>query len=150
MNPSTGSGSDGDDLEQRLASLRPAELPLELQARITRAELTSAKPHHKVRWLYLAAPLAAAAVWLFVFLRKDPPTPREPQPSDFRVFLPIEETSTLVAAEDIAFIDTDPARPVRLVRTTWLDDITYRGDDGRTLRRQEPRVEFIPVVLNAF
>jgi len=139
-----------DDLEQRLAALRPAELPLELQARIIRAELTPAQPHRKARWLYLAAPLAAAAVWLFVFQPKSPPTPRLPQPSDFRVFLPVEETSTLVEAKDIAFIDADPARPVRLVRATWLDDITYRGDDGRTLRRQEPRVEFIPVVLHAF
>ena len=142
--------SADDDLEQRLTALRPADLPLELQARITRAQLTPATPRRKARWLYLAAPLAAAAVWLVLALPSGPPTPREPQPSDFRVYLPVEETSTLVEAKDIAFIDTDPARPVRLVRATWLDDITYRGDDGRTLRRQEPRVEFIPVVLTAF
>lgn len=94
---------------------------------------------------------------VFVALRQ-PPTPssslvkieRPPQPSDFRVFLPVEETSTLVETKDVAFIDADPAQPVRLVRATWLDDITYRGDDGRTLRRQESRIEFIPVVLNTF
>lgn len=134
-----------DDLEQRLAALRPAALAPALHAR-----LSAAQPAKKVRWVYFAAPLAAAAVWMLVASLHHPPPPRGPQPSDFRVFLPIEETSTLVEARDIAFIDADPARPVRLVRATWLDDITYRGDDGRTLRRQEPRVQFIPVVLNTF
>ena len=39
----------------------------------------------------------------------------------------------------------------RLVRATWLDDITYAGDDGRsTFRRQEPRSEIIPVALEIF
>jgi hypothetical protein len=144
-----------DDLEQRLAAMRPADLPRDLQARLVGAVPA---PRSKVRWLFIAAPLAAAAVWiLFVSLHRpmEWSAPlvlfeRTPQPSDFRVFLPVEETSTLVEAKDIAFIDADPAQPVRLVRATWLDDITYRGDDGRTLRRQEPRVEFIPIVLNTF
>jgi len=134
-----------DELEQRLAAMSPAELPPALHTR-----LAGARPTRKVRWLYFATPLAAAAVWMLVMSLHRPKPARGPQPSDFRVFLPVEETSTLVEARDIAFIDADPARPVRLVRTTWLDDITYRGDDGRTLRRQEPRVEFIPVVLEAF
>ena len=48
-------------------------------------------------------------------------------------------------------IEREPARPFRLVRATWLDDITYAGDDGHsTLRRREPRSEIIPVALETF
>lgn len=144
-----------EDLEQRLAAMPPAELPPALQTRLLAA---GPAPRSKVRWLFFGAPLAAAAVWMvFVLFHQPPASPstivkieRTPQPADFRVFLPVEETSTLVEAQDVAVIDADPAQPVRLVRATWLDDITYRGDDGRTLRRQESRVEFIPVVLNTF
>lgn len=132
-----------DDLEQRLASLRPAELPLELHAR-----LVAAQPRSKVRWLFAAVPLAAAAVWVFVATR---PQPLQPQPSDFRVFLPVAQESTLVSVEELGVIEPEPDRPIRLVRATWLDDITYRGDDGHsTLRRQEPRAEIVPIALQTF
>ena len=103
-----------------------------------------------------ALPLAAAAALaLALVLQREPePTPAVavgPQPSDFRVFLPVEQTSTLVEVRDVAVVDREPARPYRLVRATWLDDITYAGDDGRsTFRRQEPRSEIIPVVLETF
>ena len=141
-----------DDLEQRLAALRPAELPAELQARLA----TPPPARGKIRWLWAAAlPLAAAAVWLLMpaaQVATPPPTHRAPAPqaADYHVYLPIQKTTTLVGVENLAVIDSEPAHPIRLVRATWIDDVTYAGDDGHsTIHRREPRAQIIPVALSA-
>jgi hypothetical protein len=141
-----------DELERRLAALRPTELPAELQARLAAPPVA----HGKIRWLWAAAPLAAAAAWLLMLgiERHAPhtaPVASGPQPSDFHVFVPVKETSTLVGVEDLTVIDPLPAHPVRLVRATWIDDVTYAGDDGHsTIHRQRPRAEIIPIALETY
>ena len=138
-----------DDLEERLRALQPAAPPPDF----IRSLLAAAPPSPgKIRWLRFAIPLSAAAALALAFgLHREPPPARAAEPSDFRVFLPVAQTSTLVEVRDVAVIEREPARPFRLVRATWLDDITYAGDDGRsTLRRREPRTEIIPVVLESF
>jgi hypothetical protein len=73
------------------------------------------------------------------------------QPSDLRVFVPIEETSTLVDVEDLGLVEDSPSRPMRVLRYTWIDDTTFRGDDGRsTMRRTQPREQIVPVSLPVF
>ena len=144
-----------EDIEARLRALEPAAPPPELIR-----ELIAAKPPApgEIHWFHFALPLSTAAVLAFCFLikveRPEKPAPvvaAGPSPADFRVFLPIEQTSTLVEVRDVAVVDREPSRPYRLVRATWLDDITYAGDDGRsTLRRWEPRSEIIPVALEIF
>ena len=142
-----------DDIEQRLRALQPAAPPPELMR-----ELLTAEPPAlgKIRWVRFALPLSAAAALalFFTFHREPEPAPvftTEAQPSDFRVFLPIEQTSTLIEVREVAVIEREPSRPYRLVRATWLDDITYAGDDGHsTMRRREPRSEIIPVALETF
>ena len=139
-----------DDLEQRLRALQPADPPPELMRDLRAAQPSS---RGKVHWLRFAMPLSAAAALVLAFVLYPEPASKPaaaagPQPSDFRVFLPIERTNTLVEVRDVAVVDREPARPYRLVRATWLDDITYAGDDGQsTLRRQEPRSEIISVAL---
>ena len=142
-----------DDLEHRLRAVQPATPPPELMRALLAAEPPSPG---KIRWVRFALPLSAAAALALAFVlhhesEAPPAVAAGPQPSDFRVFLPIEQTSTLVEVRDVAVIDREPARPYRLVRATWLDDITYAGDDGRsTFRRREPRSEIIPVALETF
>ena len=141
-----------DDLEERLRALQPAAPPPDLMRDLFAAEPPSPG---KIRWLRFALPLSAAAALALTFaLHREPAQPAVtagPQPSDFRVFLPVERTSTLVDVREVAVIEREPARPYRLVRATWVDDITYAGDDGHsTLRRQEPRSEIIPVALEIF
>jgi hypothetical protein len=143
-----------DPLEARLHAMRPTDLPPELKTSLTRAE-----PRH-IHWLAFAAPLAAAAVLLLAFFawpRSDSDKPalsanhEARQASDLRVFVPIEERSTLVDVQDLGLLETIPTRPVRVMRYTWIDDTTFRGDDGRsTLRRTQPREQIIPVVLQAY
>jgi hypothetical protein len=143
-----------DPLEARLHAMRPAEMPAELAECLARA-----KPG-RIHWLAYAAPLAAAAVWLVASLLASRETANDvetarasdlPKPSDLRVYIPVEEKSTLVDVEDLGLLETIPARPVRIMRYTWIDDTTFRGDDGHsTLRRTKPREQFVPVVLQVY
>ena len=143
-----------DELEEHLRALQPAEPPPALLR-----ELHAAEPG-KIHRLKFALPFAAAAAIALGFLiRPDrdsigipaPALATALSPSDFRVFIPIERTSTLLEVRDVAVIDREPTRPVRVVRATWLDEVIYAGDDGRSqFRRQEPRSEIIPVALETF
>ncbi|HET6407044.1 MAG TPA: hypothetical protein VFG14_04125 [Chthoniobacteraceae bacterium] len=138
-----------DPLEARLQALRPTELPSALAENLAQAQ------PRRIHRLAFAAPLAAAAVWAIVSLvtHRGPSdrTASVPQPSDLRVYVPIEEKSTLVEVQDLGLIESIPTRPVRLMRYTWVDDTTFRGDDGRsTIRSKQPREQIIPVVLQAF
>ena len=140
-----------DDLEHRLRAMQPADPPQELIRRLIDAEPPAPG---KITPMRIAVPfgIAAAVALFFALHRPSSPLPRvaaAPQPSDFRVFLPVGRTSTLVDLRDVAVIDT--ALPIRLVSATWLDDTTYAGDDGNsTMRRREPRTEIIPVSLEVF
>ncbi|HEY3898320.1 MAG TPA: hypothetical protein VGM54_06890 [Chthoniobacter sp.] len=149
-----------DDLERRLAALRPAALPPELQACLAEPPVGRGK----IRWLWAIAPLSAAALLLLAPAMKHPASPapapihtakvapaRTPQASDFHVYLPVKETSTLVGVEDVAVVNTGPNHPVRLVRATWIDDVTYAGDDGQsTIHRRQPRAQIIPISLSTY
>jgi hypothetical protein len=143
-----------DPIEARLRAMRPAELPPSLAE-----SLGQARPR-RVHWIGYLAPLAAAAVWAVAFLawpRDDAKMPVTAaandslEPSDLRVFVPFEERSTLVGVQDLGLVETIPTRPVRIMRYTWIDDTTFRGDDGHsTLRRTEPRQQIVPVVLQVY
>lgn len=145
------------ELERRLQALQPAEVPEPLAARLQQAQ--PKRPHG---W-YLTAAIAGVAV---LFLRIHPHTEEVTTPppvpavaaqatgeslEDLRVFLPIEQTSTLVKVEKVGVLETDPERPIQLMRTFWVDDVTYRGDDGvSTFQRQESRMEIIPVAMQTY
>ena len=148
---------EDDELERRLQALQPAAVPEPLAARLQQAR--PKRPH----WWHLTAAMTGVAV---LFLRFPPqaeeaaaPAPASavtaqapPEPlEDLRVFLPIEQTSTLVKVEKVGILETDPERPIQLMRTFWVDDVTYRGDDGvSTFQRQESRMEIVPVAMQTY
>jgi hypothetical protein len=145
------------DIEERLRILQPAAPPADLMKRLLDSEPPAPG---KIRWLrLLAAPAAAAAaiaLLAYPLWRSRPPAkmqtvaPVAALSPDFRVFVPIKRTSTLLDVHDIAIIDADPSRPIRFVRATWLDDTTYAGDDGHsTMHRQEPRTTILSAPLNS-
>jgi hypothetical protein len=146
------------EIEARLQALQPAAPPADLRNRLLESE--PPQPG-KIHWLRRFAPLAAAAAAVAALMALSPfraRHPAKPQPAaastsispDFRVFVPIQRTSTLVDVHNIAVLDSDSARPVRFIRATWMDDTTYAGDDGHsTLRRREPRTAILSVPLDA-
>ena len=153
-----------DPLEERLAALHPADLPANLAERLADAEPAR---RNWTPWLW-AAPLAAAAALMLlaqpvtetphapaaeamakVDLRKGDGSGVEVLPSDFRVFVPVSERSHLVEVSDLGIVES--SQPVRLLRTRWVDDTTFRGDDGQsTLRRARPRERIVPVALEVY
>lgn len=145
-----------EELESRLHALRPAPMPDALVRR-----LKSRKPTHPLTMAMVLGAMALTVMLVTWLADQAHLTPKTSRPEavagqsssldDLRVYLPIQQTSTLVKIEDIGLLETDPQRPIQLMRTTWLDDVTYRGDDGvSTLQRQESRTEIIPVVLHAY
>jgi hypothetical protein len=137
-----------EDIEERLARLKPARVPTEFEASL-KAIPTARR--HVIPWVFAgAAPLAAAALWLLVLRPGEHPTAPAVSPSDFRVFVPVERNSILVRVEELGVVEPTPERTVRLMRAVWLDETTYRGEDGHTtIRRNQPRAEIIPVHLKA-
>lgn len=159
-------------LEARLRSLRPARLSPALTARLLAAPPFSPRVEPKVPWVFFAAPpFALAAILFFVAMidalspaRYSSPSPsrprlavhhravsraRGPRPSDFRVFLPVAQHSTLLSVSPGIVVDAGPARPLRLLQARWLDDTVYLGNDHSTLHRRTTRSEIIPVAFNA-
>ncbi len=131
-----------EELEARLQALAPAEPPSALRERL--ASPPAERP--RLGWLRWTAPLAAAAAVAFALVLhrwvpapRAQPSSRELLPSDFHVFLPVEDHRTLFEIGDLSIIAADSENLVRLVRCTWIDDITYRGDDGAILHRSEAR-----------
>jgi len=145
------------DIEGRLRALRTAEPPEDLLQRLVAAEPPAPG---KIRWLRIFAPLAAAAATVALIAlplwrtrhaaRRSPVAAAPAVQRDFRVFVPIQRTSTLVDLHNIAVIDSDTSQPVRFIRATWMDDTTYASDDGHsTLHRREPRTAILSVPLKA-
>lgn len=151
------------DIEERLQALRPAEPPADLLKQLLASEPPAPGKIHWLRSLSppaaTAAAIATAAAVALVALpllrprhavKAQPVAASVPISPDFRVFVPIAHTRTILDVHNIAIIDADPSRPVRFVRATWLDDTTYAGDDGHsTLRRSEPRSAILSIPLDA-
>ena len=150
-----------DGLEERFRALRPTALPPDLLQRLLAAEPPPVR-HRSLRLRPLVGAFALAAILLAATLTArwhHLPAPffpvlarqtTEPQPSDFRVFLPAARSSTLLAVSEGAVIDAGPERQMRLVSAVWLDDTTYVGDDRSTFHQQTTRTEIVPVALNSF
>ena len=74
-----------------------------------------------------------------------------PTPESARIFLPVEQRNYLVRTDDLGIVDADSPNPVRLVRTIWVDDATFRGADGiSSARLTQPRERIIPVALEIY
>ncbi len=132
-----------NEIESLLRQMRPAEPPRELMARLH-------GPRRKI--LAYLIPLAAAALVAFAFIFQPPVKPvrfETTQPSDLRVFLPVEARSELLEVRDLGVLVTATA-PLRLIRYTWLDDVTYRDSADSTFRRASQREQIIPIALETY
>lgn len=162
-----------DQMETYLREMSPASLPSALLGRLLATPLPAPRREvdATIHWLFFAGPPLALAALLFAVALLDglstprnlppppsvvlqplpvvhPPPPAGPQPSDYRVFLPVAQHSTLLHLGPGIVVEAGQHGPLRLMKARWLDDTTYVGDDHSTFHRRTARTEFIVVAFN--
>jgi hypothetical protein len=148
--------------------MQPAPVPKELMSRLITARPQAATPpplreglmpawwRELAQWTcavaLLAGSVALAVPVLKILQARSAKIARAATPvQPTRIFLPVEERNYLVRADDLGIVDADSPNPVRLVRTVWVDDSTFRGTDGVSQARlTQPREQIIPVALEIY
>lgn len=166
------SNPSGDALESRFDAVSPAPVSGALLQRLQRVrpDLTEFQPGfiRRVRfpaWRFLAAAAAVVTVGGWFFWQ--PPPPAAPQASgppvqaaspppagaaERMAFYPaLESRQQLLGVRDLGVVRDSRERPVRLIRTLWLDENTY-GDQGEkpVLHETRFRHEIVPVLLPTY
>jgi hypothetical protein len=119
-------------LEAELKRLRPlAPSPRSFAAVERELERPATTRARVSRWWWAAiAPLAAAAMVVFLFIRRDLPAgrpDREPQSADALMMKPIALEKLLVSAEDEGLVTLDDGQPARRARLQYVDTITWKN-----------------------
>src|SRR5690606_17333294 len=100
----------------------------ELMARLRAARPAAAKKPLPFPRLWL--PLAAAAGLAFAWLGRNPP-PAPPAAAERPGPLhPVSSIQHLMEIDDLGIIVGSDDRPVRLIRTRWIDEIHYAPSGG--------------------
>lgn len=141
MNPK----SPEDPIEALLSRLQPAPPDQALMDR-----LRAARPRRPALRLVWAAPLAAAAAVALALRTPAPaPTSATPPPSAPAAPTIVENRRHLMGIQDLGVVRDDHDQAVRLVRTTWIDDIGRAGDPQEK-RESWVREEIVPIALPVF
>ena len=151
-------------IEDRLQTIVPASIPSDLASRLNSSHRTGKIIRRTWRWVTLAAAASVtiAAAWIAIYWhtaeqRKlatlwqlDPHQPAVTTQS-IRIYAPVSSRNLLLAAREIGVIEPQNAPPVRLVRCLWVDDSTYRPDNGGDdLQVTRAREQIIPVALEIY
>jgi len=147
------------EIENRLQKLTPAQLPSGLGSRLKSAD-PSARKITGQPWIWLslaaAASIAIAAAWIVRSHRANSAPDLAAQPSlltpdEIRIYTPISSRNLLLDAREIGVIQPHNSPPVRLVHCLWIDDSTYRADQGNDhLEVTQAREQIIPVALEIY
>lgn len=134
-----------EEIEALLGRLTPAPPDPALMARLRTALPAPPKIIRFARW----TPLAAAAGIAFAFALSLHPKPEvaksAPESEPRRV--PIESRQRLMEVADLGVISDKNRQPVRLVRTTWVDEIIYGSEP---MSESRVRQEILPVALRTY
>ncbi len=164
------------DLEKLLGKLVPAPPSPELMERLRAARPKieeEARATRKVvpfrRWLPVMVAAAAACVAVvFLVERKTPVTPEiaiTPPPSSElpipdavptteepnAALVPLETRQHLMEVTDYGIVEDKSKKPVRLIGTTWLDEVVYAANaDGKPVTESRMRQEILPVSVRTY
>ncbi len=148
---------DDEEIEALLARLAPAPPPEALMAR-----LRSAAPHPRRRILrprFWVPAAAAAAVLGVLSLRDRSPHPAGSDPGTAGIGpapeaverIPVGSRQHLMEVADLGIARGPREEPVRLIRTTWLDEIYYLTAPGQAPEKEARlREEVLPVALSTY
>jgi len=145
------------EIENLLRGLTPAAPEAELMGRLRAARPRESNVIPMVRWMALVAAVAAAIV-LIVLLpgghHAGDPTAGGPAMSATvpPVGTPVESRQHLMEVLDLGVVsDASSRQPVRLIRTTWVDEILYEAEPGSPPRKEARfRQEVLPVSLTTY
>lgn len=149
------------EIEALLGKLAPAEPGTELMQRLRAAnpDLSDADAGKIVpfrRWIAVALAAAAACIAGVILLPRSSvtqpsivSTPKAVAPAPVKI--PIESRQHLMEVANLGVANDADNHPVRLVRTTWVDEIYYETLPGKE-RSMESRVrqEVLPVAVNIY
>lgn len=144
-----------EEIEALLGKLLPASPDPALMAR-----LRSARPRpvilRPVFWGPLAAAAAAILAAFVVFGTDAAKVEPEPEPGPIASAetpkrVPFASKQHLMEVVDLGVVEDAAKQPVRLIRTTWLDEIYYASaTGGQTEKESQIREETMPVALTTY
>lgn len=135
-----------DDIEALLARIAPAPPPAALMERLRKA-----RPRKGRRLLRFAVPLAAAAGLALAWLGPQPDAMRHPVDGEIPARQPIGSVQHLMEVSDLGVVLDQDRRPVRLIRTRWIDEILYApSGGGEPVKEGRLREEVLPVSLPVY
>ena len=138
------------DLLRRLAAARPIAKTIS-----PRAKIIAFIPRISMAAALLA--LAGALTWKFLPLDETQTTTETAgtsaafAPPLAAALTPRQSRQRLLGVQDLGLARDSQQRPVRLMRTTWLDDDTFTPPGGAPpLRQSRMRDEIVPVVVQTY
>ncbi|MDB6077651.1 MAG: hypothetical protein JWO82_1398 [Akkermansiaceae bacterium] len=148
-----------EEIEKLLGRLTPAPPDDALMKRLKAANPDRSNIIPMLRWTGIAA---AAVVALTAVMLMRPAAKKEmakgedapPGPATtLPVKVPVESRQHLMEVKDLGIVqDTSgQQQPVRLIRTTWVDEIFYETEPGSApVKEARVRQEVLPVALNSY
>ena len=133
------------EIEELLARLTPAPPDSALMSRLRAAHPAQSKIIRFPRWTPLAA--AAGVAFALVLSRNPKPEVAKSAPVSTPHRAPIESRQHLMEVTDLGVVSDENRKPVRLVRTTWVDEIIY---DSEPVSESRVRQEILPVSLRTY
>ena len=139
--------NDDSDIESLLGKLAPSPPPEALMERLRAAHPRPRQDKRKI-FLYLFAPLAAAAGLAFALLMPEAPAPTPPVADAAPSPKLLGSLQHLMEVADLGIVQGEDQPPVRLIRTRWIDEILYASPDGGPpVKEGRLREEVLPVSL---
>ena len=120
------------------------------------ARLRAARPRPVILRSFFWAPLAAAAAAVIaaLALSGNEPAKVTPQPelaTEAPKRVPVASKQHLMEVVDLGVVEDAAEQPVRLIRTTWLDEIYYASAPGQAPEKEsQVREEVMPVALTIY
>lgn len=140
------------EIEALLGRLAPASPDEALMARLRAAKPVRPRFFRPLIWLPLAA---AAAVALAFAVHEAPPEKVAPPITETAAGAsprtPVASRQHLMEVADLGVVNDASKQPVRLIRTTWLDEIYYVTRPGDTPQKESQiREEVMPIALSTY
>lgn len=139
-----------NDILAMLHRLAPAPLSDGLMDRL-RSARPSPRPSPRPSLIRFGLPLAAAASLTLALLLPEKARPTAPPVVAEQDLRPVGSVQHLMKVTDLGVVINENDQAVRLICTSWVDEITYApAGGGQPVTQRRLREDILPVSLNLF